>query len=78
MSHIQRCCHSRRRSSEQAASPQAESPSSIPLVVNSMVCMLRVWSEEEWAELPEADRPIEYVHAPGMGWVGAVPIEGMN
>src|ERR1700761_6275061 len=29
---------------------------------------LRVWTESEWAALPEADRPAEHAHYPGLGW----------
>ena len=51
-----------------------------PIEVTSgpVLCRLRVWSDREWAELPEAERPLRWVHAPGLGWVGAVPISCMN
>ena len=43
-----------------------------------MLCRLRVWTEEEWADLQEAERPACFVHAPGLGWVGAVPLYSLN
>ena len=39
---------------------------------------LQVWTEAEWRALPEADRPLEYTHAPGLGWVGAVAVACLN
>jgi len=35
-------------------------------------------SDAEWQQLPEGSRPREFVHAPGLGWVGAVPEDCMN
>lgn len=51
---------------------------SIQLIVGTILCELRVWSDEEWALLSESERPLRYVHAPGLGWVGAVPLESLN
>jgi hypothetical protein len=42
------------------------------------LCWLHFWTEEEWAALPEQDRPTNFTHAPGRGWVGTLPIECMN
>jgi hypothetical protein len=39
---------------------------------------LRYWTEEEWAALPEGERPREHVHAPGRGRFGAVPVTALN
>lgn len=50
----------------------------IQVVADSMLCRLHVWTEEEWALLPENERPLKYTHAPGLGWVGAIAIEGLN
>ena len=61
-----------------AAPPMGESSGGHQVVSGSMLCDLRVWSEAEWAELAERDRPREFVHAPGLGWVGAVPKVGLN
>lgn len=50
----------------------------IQVTSGPFLCRLRVWSEEEWKRLPENDRPREYVHAPGLGWVGAMPEDCLN
>jgi hypothetical protein len=44
-----------------------------PVVVGEALCRLDVWSDAEWASLPAEYRPTLAVHAPGMGWVVAVP-----
>jgi hypothetical protein len=41
-------------------------------------CRLRVWTELEWANLPAESRPPTFVHAPGLGWVGAEPVAVLN
>jgi hypothetical protein len=61
-----------------------DQPDSLPsldtlqVTAGPMLCRLQVWTEQEWADLAEQDRPVEFVHAPGLGWVGAVPIICMN
>ncbi|MDR3637622.1 MAG: response regulator [Isosphaeraceae bacterium] len=45
----------------------------IEVVVDGLLCALRVWSEHEWASIPESERPVAYVFQEGLGWVGAVP-----
>jgi hypothetical protein len=47
-------------------------------VVGPTLCRIRVWTESEWAELPEGDRPATREHVPGLGWVGAVPEVCLN
>ena len=42
-------------------------------VVGDMLCEVRTWTEAEWAALPPEFRPVVFEHAPGLGWVGAVP-----
>jgi|GEM_PF-7111932 len=51
-----------------------------PLLVTSgsFLCRVRIWNEEEWVALAEANRPVEFVHAPGLGWVGLIPIAPIN
>jgi hypothetical protein len=39
---------------------------------------LRVFGEEEWAQLKVHDRPPETVYAEGLGWVAAVRCQIMN
>ena len=52
----------------------------MPILITSgpVLCRLHVWTEDEWAVLPEARRPKDYSHAPGLGWIGAVPTTGRN
>jgi len=50
----------------------------IQVVCGPMLCRLHVWTDEEWAELEESKRPTFYVHAPGLGWVGAIAILSQN
>ena len=53
-------------------------PGPIQVTSGPMLCQLHIWTEAEWAELPEAERPLQFTHAPGLGWVGALPVECMN
>jgi hypothetical protein len=53
-------------------------PDPAPIVDAGMLCELRVWTEAEWAALPAEVRPARYTHVPGLGWVGAVPLESLN
>ncbi|MDR3638162.1 MAG: hypothetical protein P4L84_30440 [Isosphaeraceae bacterium] len=66
------------RSGRRPATPQAEGPMRIEILIGSALCDLRVWTEEEWAALPEHERPLQFVHAPGLGWVGGVPTIRLN
>ena len=50
----------------------------VPVICGSMLCRLRVWTEEEWAYLAEIERPASFVYAPGLGWVGAEPVCSQN
>lgn len=53
-------------------------PEPLQVTCGPLLCQLHVWSDSEWAALPPADRPAQCVHAPGLGWIGAVPVECMN
>jgi hypothetical protein len=53
-------------------------PEPLQVTCGPLLCQLHVWNEAEWAALAPADRPLQYVHAPGLGWVGAVAVECMN
>jgi hypothetical protein len=53
--------------------PRSQDP--LYVIADGTLCRLRVWSEAEWAALPDNRRPLEFVHAPGLGWVGAAPID---
>lgn len=50
----------------------------IEVLIDSALCNLRVWTEDEWAALPEHARPAQFIHAPGLGWVGGVPVIRLN
>jgi hypothetical protein len=57
----------------------AQRPTSPPRIVDAgMLCDLHVWTEAEWAALPAGAQPVRHTHAPGLGWVGAVPRESLN
>jgi hypothetical protein len=63
------------------SSPAGAPPEGVPIcevVDGPTLGTLRVWSEAEWAALPEADRPGTHAHRPGLGWVGAVPVVSLN
>jgi hypothetical protein len=53
-------------------------PERIQVLCGPQLCVLHVWSEAEWAGLPEPERPANSEHVVGLGWVGAVPTECMN
>jgi hypothetical protein len=67
-----------RREAPERAPFHAEDDMRNEIVIGSALCDLKVWTEEEWAALPEHERPLKYVHAPGLGWVGGVPILRLN
>ncbi len=50
----------------------------IYVMVGAVLCRLAVWSDREWADLPDQCRPQTVEHVPGLGWVGAVPVENLN
>jgi hypothetical protein len=58
-------------------SPNEIAPATL-ITSGAMLCWLRVWTDAEWESLPTARRPAQHIHAPGLGWVGAVPIDGLN
>ena len=53
-------------------------PTPTRIVSGGWTCELRVWTEAEWEALPPHGRPAQHTHVPGLGWVGAVPVEGRN
>jgi hypothetical protein len=52
----------------------------VEIVCDSVLCRLQVWNEAAWAALPESERagPLRVEHVPGLGWVGAVPVQHLN
>ncbi|WP_406701018.1 hypothetical protein V5E97_19720 [Singulisphaera sp. Ch08] len=69
------------RDNDKSSSVCPESPprlESLQVTAGPMLCRLHIWSELEWETLADRDRPIEFVHVPGLGWVGALPIGCMN
>jgi len=66
------------RPTRKPATTQAHEAMRIEILIGSALCDLRVWTEEEWAALPEHERPLQFVHAPGLGWVGGAPVARLN
>lgn len=62
--------------------PRAESRVTMPppafCTLGATLCRVRVWTDAEWDDLPPADRPTAHQRVPGLGWVGAVPEQGLN
>lgn len=50
----------------------------IQVVVEGRLGDLQVWSDNEWALLPEASRPRTVVHVEGLGWVGVITRVALN
>ncbi len=61
------------RLSAPAAGPDRMPP--IYITCDSMLCELRVWTTTELPESKELERALALTRVPGLGWVGAVPIE---
>jgi hypothetical protein len=61
-------------------SPEVTTTGDAPMLIRSgpMLCRLCLWTDEQWEALPAAERPASHTHAPGLGWVGAVPILCLN
>lgn len=53
-------------------------PTTLQVTHEAMLCEVQFWSEEDWANLPADARPAQYTHKPGVGWVGIVPVSGLN
>ncbi|AGA30468.1 hypothetical protein Sinac_6388 [Singulisphaera acidiphila DSM 18658] len=67
------------RSHSSSICPDATpSLASLQVTAGPMLCRLHIWTEQEWEALADRDRPVEFVHVPGLGWVGALPLECMN
>jgi hypothetical protein len=64
--------------SERPDSPSRCAPPPIEIVSQGMLCRIHVWNDREWANLTEAEKPIEHAFVPGLGWVGAIPVNGLN
>lgn len=62
------------------AAPPRQSDPTGPVYVTHGPSLFRlgVWSEAEWAALPDEDRPRIAEHVPGLGWVGLTPVACMN
>jgi hypothetical protein len=50
----------------------------VEVLCGPFVCRLRVWTDAAWAGLAPHERPPEAEYFPGLGWVGAVPVGGLN
>jgi len=55
-----------------------DEPEPMLIMSGPMLCRLRVWTDEQWGELPEAGRPAQHTQVPGLGWVVAIPVVCMN
>ena len=55
--------------------PSQPDPAPTRIVSGGWICELHTWADSEWEALPEHERPRLHAHAPGLGWVGAVPVE---
>lgn len=42
----------------------------IQCIVGDTIRKVRIWSEEEWAEIDPAERPTPAEYFPGLGWIG--------
>jgi len=60
------------------ASHRAESLDPALVVCGPVLCRLRLWTPAEWDALAKHRRPAHVTFAPGLGWVGAVPVAVMN
>ena len=64
--------------------PDPSPPAGHPLpgrprcTVGPVLCELRVWTDEQWRQLPEDRRPAQARRVFGLGWIGAVPVEFLN
>lgn len=71
-------CHAASGELDPAPPPPDPSSAQIQVLAGAMLCRLLIWTEEEWEQLPESARPLEFTHAPGLGWIGALPVAGLN
>jgi len=67
---------SRLRFSAPATGPHRMPP--LYITFGSMLCELRVWTTTELFGSKELERALAITRVPGLGWIGAVPIECMN
>ena len=58
--------------------PRPPSLGPIQVLCGPVLCELHVWNEADWAALTKSERPANSEHVPGLGWVGAVPVQCLN
>jgi hypothetical protein len=63
---------------ETVADTMGPDPLPVEVLCGPFLCRLRVWSDAEWDALPPHGRPPQAEYFPGLGWVGAVPVGGLN
>jgi hypothetical protein len=56
--------------------PMTEAP--LYCVDGSIMCRVRVLTDEEWNALPTTGRPHRAERVQGLGWVVAIPVEHLN
>jgi hypothetical protein len=71
-------CHGRDLAQGRPPDLADPEPESMLITSGPMLCSLRVWTDEQWDELPESARPAQSTRVPGLGWVGAVPVACLN
>lgn len=64
-----------------APAPGAEAeakaePEPVYCTLGDTICRVRIWTEEQWEQLPPERRPAPAEHIPGLGWVAPVPDRG--
>ena len=50
----------------------------IRITCGAVLCELRIWATSELPESKEMERVLILTRIPGLGWIGAVPMEFMN
>ena len=72
--------HTKGRNLDHGGSPDVSRSTADPMLITSgaMLCRLRVWTDDEWEAMTTAERPSQYTHVPGLGWVGEVTISCLN
>jgi hypothetical protein len=61
-----------------AAGEASHRMSPIYVTCGSMLCELRIWTTTELPESKEVGRSVALTRIPGLGWIGAVPVECMS
>lgn len=63
---------------ERRPSRRARRPEPVRCTVQSTLCDVRIWTEQQWEALAPGDRPATAAYFAGLGWVVAIPVEHLN